>query len=311
MAPVESIEAYLARQAVEDKGHEQESSSKDDPDPPPPSARGASGLMEQAVHEDFHGKTFSNESHRSTSDPDSRLYKKSAGQEAHPRFLVHDLVDVRTGVILDRRASRASGTAEREVSLQQLAAIRFRHPSITIRTLSADKAYGSKEYLASLKDLGITPLVSLKSLELDDEPVYKRKSHNPRIQAQRANKIRLIQISNAAKQIHGGYRHVQRMRVRCEHGFAEAKNVHGMDRANSRGLDRMQEQATWTGIVQNLKRLCRFKKNRPVAGSLICANPVADTAQERTTISIGRLSRGCRDFCNRWIWPKANFSPDF
>ncbi|WP_148278022.1 transposase, partial [Paenibacillus popilliae] len=112
---------------------------------------------------------------------DSRLYKKSAAQEAHPRFLVHDVVDVRSGVILDRRASQASGRAEREVSLHQLAAIRFRHPSLTIRTLSADKAYGTKEYLAELKDLGITSLVSLKSLTLEEVPVYKRKSSSLQI----------------------------------------------------------------------------------------------------------------------------------
>ncbi|QOR86028.1 hypothetical protein QT235_16570 [Geobacillus stearothermophilus] len=40
--------------------------------------------------------------------------------------------------------------AERETSLEQLASIRFRQPSITIRTLSADKAYGATEYLEAL-----------------------------------------------------------------------------------------------------------------------------------------------------------------
>ncbi|MGG3833111.1 hypothetical protein ABEV40_05975 [Geobacillus thermocatenulatus] len=40
--------------------------------------------------------------------------------------------------------------AERETSLEQLASIQFRHPSITIRTLSADKAYGTTEYLEAL-----------------------------------------------------------------------------------------------------------------------------------------------------------------
>ncbi|ATA61380.1 hypothetical protein GS458_2948 [Geobacillus stearothermophilus] len=40
--------------------------------------------------------------------------------------------------------------AEQETSLEQLASIRFRQPSITIRTLSADKAYGATEYLEAL-----------------------------------------------------------------------------------------------------------------------------------------------------------------
>jgi hypothetical protein len=129
LEPVESIDDYLARQAKEDESEATEQPKPDKKGPPtPPSSGGKPGLAEQAVHEDFHGKSFSNQTHRSTSDPDARLYKKSNGQEAHPRYLVHDLVDVRSGVILDRRASRAAGTAEREVSLKQIAAIRFRHP---------------------------------------------------------------------------------------------------------------------------------------------------------------------------------------
>lgn len=36
---------------------------------------------------DFHGEQRSNETHRSTSDPDARLYKKSAGREARLAYL--------------------------------------------------------------------------------------------------------------------------------------------------------------------------------------------------------------------------------
>ncbi|WP_422730632.1 transposase [Paenibacillus popilliae] len=79
------------------------------------------------------------------------------------------------------------------------------------------------------------------------------------------------------------------MRVCCEHVFAEAKNVHGMNRAHSRGLERMQEQATWTAIVQNLKRLCRFKKKRPVGGSSVCVNSVGDAVEVLTTHLLPQL----------------------
>lgn len=276
LAPVESIDNYLARQAKEDQAGEKPS-KPDQKDPPAPGAPGRkSRLGEEAVHENFHGKSFSNQTHRSSSDPDARLYKKSAGQEAHPRYLVHDLVDVRSGVILDRRASQASGTAEREVSLKQLQAIRFRHPSLSIRTLSADKAYGVNDYLLGLKRLGILPLVSLRNLTLEALPVYRRRTNDSVKQARREAKAGQIQICNEARQIqlHGGYRQLQKMRARCEHVFAEAKNVHGLGRARSRGLDRMQEQAVWTAIVQNLKRLCRFKAKPPGTGSSVCAVPV-------------------------------------
>lgn len=103
-------------------------------------------------------------------DPDSRLYKKSNGQEAHLRYLVHHVTDVQSGVILSTQASIASGTAERETSLQQLAAIRFAHPQIQIRTLSTDKAYGTTDYLQALCEQGTIPLVSLRNLILEDTP---------------------------------------------------------------------------------------------------------------------------------------------
>lgn len=63
------------------------------------------------------------------------------------------------------------------------------------------------------------------------------------------------------------------LRTRCEHVFAEGKECHGLDRARSRGLYAMEEQALLTAVVQNLKRLCRFRKKRGGTGSLACAKP--------------------------------------
>ncbi|MBB6283621.1 hypothetical protein HNR34_001970 [Geobacillus subterraneus] len=149
LAPVETLEDYLARTAREDEQPESPTADRDpDDDPPSPSLKpGKRAHAEESGN--FRGTTFSNRPHRSVTDPDARLYKKGKGQEAYPRHLVYDVIDVRSRVILSRKASVAAGTAERETSLRQLASIRFRHPSITIRTLSADKAYGVTEYLGS------------------------------------------------------------------------------------------------------------------------------------------------------------------
>lgn len=276
LAPVESIEDYLARMARQDEQPEGDAAdSDDDRRPPAPPTRTERRLEDEATHEDFHGKTFSNKTHRSVTDPDARLYKKSSGQEAHLRYLVHHVTDVKSGVILATQASIASGTAERETSLQQLAAIRFAHPQIRIRTLSADKAYGTTDYLRSLFEQGIIPLVSLRNLALEDVPTWKRQTNDPEKQRKRLAKIREIQIRNKAKQIQlkGSYRHLQKLRTRCEHVFAESKVAHGLGRARSRGLDCMQEQALLTAIVQNLKKLCRFKKKRPQTGISACPKP--------------------------------------
>jgi transposase len=280
-APVESIEDYLARVSEQDQSElppDHQDDSDEPPTPPVPpigSSPKAKQLQEEATHEDFHGKTFSNATHRSVTDPDARLYKKSNGQEAHLRYLVHHVTDVKSGVILSAEASIASGTAERETSLTQLAAIRFCHPSIRIRTLSADKAYGTPEFLHALIVQGIVPLVSLRSLQLEEIQTWKRKTNDPAKERKRQAKIRDVQVKNKAKriQLEGRYRDLQKLRVRCEHAFAESKVVHGLDRARSRGLDCMQEQTLLTSIVQNLKRLCRFKKKRPQTGSSVCPSP--------------------------------------
>ena len=69
---------------------------------------------------DFHGKRFTNETHRSTTDPDARLYKKSKGKEASLSYIGNNLIDTKSRVILDTRASLATGTAEREAALDMV-----------------------------------------------------------------------------------------------------------------------------------------------------------------------------------------------
>ncbi|HSH24506.1 MAG TPA: transposase, partial [Massilibacterium sp.] len=207
LAPVQNIEEYL-----DDMQHSDEASldqsdmsvHKDDEEPPTPKSKGnnendSEELQENASHEDFHGKTFSNQTHRSTTDPDSRLYKKSKGQEAYPRYLVHNLTDVESGIILKTNASIASGKAEREISLQQLAAVRFQHPQIDIQTLSGDKAYGPPDYLACLFSQGIIPLVSLRDYNLEELPTWKRETNNPQWQRKRQEKFEKIKTKNKAK----------------------------------------------------------------------------------------------------------------
>lgn len=101
LAPVESIENYLARTARQDEQTDGVTrDSDDDSQPPAPPARKEQRLEDEATHEDFHGKTFSNKTHRSVTDPDARLYKKSGGQKAHLRYLVHHVTDVKSGVII-------------------------------------------------------------------------------------------------------------------------------------------------------------------------------------------------------------------
>lgn len=109
---------------------------------------------------------------------------------------------------------------------------------------------------------GITPLVPLRRKEMEEIPTWKRRAKDPAQEAKHQAKVRDVQIRNQARLIQqqGGYRSIQALRTRCEHVFAEGKECHGLDRARSRGLYAMEEQALLTAVVQNLKRLCRFRK---------------------------------------------------
>jgi len=42
---------------------------------------------------DFHGERLSNDTHRSTTDPEARLYRKGRRREAKLSFMAHALMD--------------------------------------------------------------------------------------------------------------------------------------------------------------------------------------------------------------------------
>ena len=65
----------------------------------------------------FHGEKRSNKTHRSTTDPDAKLYRKGNGQPAKLCYLGHALMENRNGLAVGGGVTQASGTAEREAAL--------------------------------------------------------------------------------------------------------------------------------------------------------------------------------------------------
>lgn len=68
----------------------------------------------------FHGEKRSNETHVSTTDPESKLARKGSNHEAKLYFSAHALMENRNGLVVDIRVAQATGTAEREVALAML-----------------------------------------------------------------------------------------------------------------------------------------------------------------------------------------------
>src|SRR6202158_1216136 len=107
---------------------------------------------------DFHGEPRSNQTHASSTDPEARLYKKSAGQEAKLSYLGHTLVENRNGLIAAAMTTQADGTAERDAVLLRLHELtRDQKGRITA---GADKAYDTRDFVNTVRELGVTPHVA-------------------------------------------------------------------------------------------------------------------------------------------------------
>ena len=105
---------------------------------------------------DFHKDKRSNETHASTTDPEARLAKKSAGKEAKLAYTGHLLMENRHGLVVDARLTQATGTAEPEAALAMLAEV----PGNRQITAGADKAYDTASFVEQARALHVTPHVA-------------------------------------------------------------------------------------------------------------------------------------------------------
>src|SRR5579863_2997881 len=116
---------------------------------------------------DFRGEQRRNQTHASSTDPEARLYKKSAGQEAKLSYLGHTLVENRNGLIAAAMTTQADGRAEREAALLMLYELtRKRSGRITT---GADKAYDTHDFVDTVRELGVTPHVARRQHGAIDE----------------------------------------------------------------------------------------------------------------------------------------------
>ena len=174
---------------------------------------------------DFHGETRSNDTHVSTTDPETRLARKSAGREAKLCFMGHALMENRSGLIVDACLTRADGHAERVAALAMIEPRADRPGRIT---LGADKGYDAEDFVNELRAMNVVPHV--------------------------AAKIRSSAI-DARTTRHAGYRASQIVRKRIEEAFGWAKAAAGFARARHRGLARVGWQFTLAMAAYDLIRL--------------------------------------------------------
>jgi transposase len=203
---------------------------KDEPPAPPPDDPGNPTV-------DFHGERRSNDTHQSATDPDARLYRKGKGREAKLCYMGHVVMENRHGLAVRVQATTATGTAEPEMAeelVEQLAGnpeeLDERLATSQRRTVGADKAFDTADFVDAMRALNVTPHVAQNTTGRHSA-IDGRTTRHP------------------------GYAISQKARKRVEEIFAWLKTVGLMRKLRHRGSDRVDWMFVFTTATYNLVRL--------------------------------------------------------
>ena len=181
----------------------------------------------------FHGEQRTNGTHRSKTDPDAKLYRKGHGQEAKLSYLGHVLMENRNGLIVDAMVTEADGTAERDAAMLMVHKLwKKRHP---IRSLGADKAYDTRDFVRVLREMQVRPHVTQNLNRAGGSAIDARTTR------------------------HAGYQISQKRRPRIERAFGWMKAVGGIRKVKLRGLLKVDWLFLMTAAAFNLWRIPKLK----------------------------------------------------
>jgi transposase len=181
---------------------------------------------------DFHGEKRSNDTHESTTDPESLLAKKGPGKEAKLCYGAHALMENRNGLLVDLKITQATGTAERDAAEEMIK--RQRRKGMRVKSLGADKNYDTHGLVDFLRGRKIVPHVAANTKRQGGSAIDGRTTR------------------------HQSYTISQRIRKRIEEIFGWTKTVGGFKKTRYRGSGRTQLAAWWVGAAYNLVRLAKL-----------------------------------------------------
>jgi len=182
---------------------------------------------------DFHGQKRTNDTHASKTDIDARLYRKGHGQEAKLSYLGHVLMENRNGLIVDAMVTHADGTAERDAAMLMVyKRWKKRQP---IRSLGADKAYDTRDFVDVLRDLQVRPHVTQNVNRAGGSAIDRRTTR------------------------HASYSLSQRKRPLIERVFGWMKSVGGIRNVKLRGLPKVDWLFLMSAAAFNLWRIPKLK----------------------------------------------------
>jgi len=175
----------------------------------------------------FHGEKRSNDTHASTTDPESLLARKGGGKEAKLSYSGHLLVENRNGLIVDAEGLQANGTAERDAALLMLERV----PGTQSVTVGGDKGFDTRGFVGECRHLRVTPHVAQNHARPGGSAIDARTTR------------------------HAGYRISQKKRKRIEECFGWLKTVAGLRKVRHRGVAKVDWIFTFACAAYNLVRM--------------------------------------------------------
>jgi transposase len=188
---------------------------------------GGGGRNAQA---DWKGQPRTNDTHASTTDPDARTYRKSHNTASILCYQGHVLMENRNGLVVSAVVTRADGLGERRAALAMLDAV----PNAGRRSVGADKAYDTADFVAACRERSVTPHVACNDTRRGGSAIDGRTTR------------------------HSGYRLSQMVRKRIEEHFGWGKTIGRIRQTVFRGLQRVDQQFKLTMTASNLMRLARI-----------------------------------------------------
>lgn len=199
----------------------------DDQSPPTPGRN---------VDANWKGKPRTNDTHESTTDPDARLFKKSANTGAILCYQGHVLMENRSGLVVGAVVTHADGKGERAAALAMLDTLPGKGP----KTVGADKAYDIKDFVAACRERKVTPHIAIH-----DSRSYGGSTIDARTTR------------------HAGYALSQMFRKRIEEHFGWAKTVGRIRQTVYRGMRRVDQHFKLTMTASNIVRIARILNAAP------------------------------------------------
>lgn len=193
--------------------------TKEDEDPAP-------GVGGRDVEVNFKGEKRSNQTHRSTTDPEAMLARKGDGREAKLSFTGHVLMENRNGLVIETMLTQATGLAEENAAAAMLKNI----PGAHRITVGADKGYDTENFVSRCWFMHVTPHVAQKQRSAIDGRTTR----------------------------HAGYAQSQRVRKRVEEIFGWMKTVGGGRKLRYKGVARNGLWMTMAATAYNLVRMARI-----------------------------------------------------